>query len=142
MGRWPYFRVARYSPACLAVVLTSLITPKAVHGQTASSELLVTAQVINSCSFDTTMMDLLSVTCSLDTPMATSIVAASTAFSGNGANITTPNDASGVQKSTIKLCNSLASSILENGSFNQFTADVTHKSQIPSRYFSTFQVCF
>jgi cell division septation protein DedD len=113
----------------------------------------ISANVVSSCSFDSTASSLLSVTCALDTPVATSSVAADP----GAPQATTPNTAGGSSptpttgtpiaattpaKSTPKLCNALAASKLENQSFNQFIAALERKSDAPPRYFSTFQVCF
>jgi len=122
------------------LVLTSslLFVAHGASGQTSTSTLYVTVQVTNSCSFDSTVSDLLSVTCSIETPMVTAVAGAPAAVAGGPGAVASL----GADKSKIKLCNALASSILENGSFNQFAADVARKSELPSRYISTYQVCF
>jgi hypothetical protein len=129
---------ARALLARLVLASSLFFVANGASGQTTTSTLFVTVQVTNSCSFDSTVSDLLSVTCSIETPMVTSVVGAPVSLAGDTSTAGSPSS----DKSKIKLCNALASSVLENGSFNQFAADVARKSELPSRYISTYQVCF
>lgn len=125
-------------PTRLILASSLFFVANGASGQTSTSMLYVTVQVTNSCSFDATLNDLLSVTCSIETPMVTAVAGAPAAVAGGPGAVASL----GADKSKIKLCNALASSILENGSFNQFAADIARKTQLPARYISTYQVCF
>jgi hypothetical protein len=135
----------RLIPWALAVLV---ILPAHAARQTNASPLEITAQVVDYCTFDSSAYDLLSTWCSLNTPMLASPsgdFSSGTTNAGGTANSSgTPNNlstASG-KKQALKLCDSLESAMLENASFNQFHADVSHLSDAPPTYYSTYNICF
>jgi len=142
MRSCPRHAAALHPLARLALASSFVLAAHGASGQTSTSLLYVTAQVTNSCSFDTTMSDLLSVKCSVETPMVTSLLGSPVSVAGNISGEAAAPSSPGTDRSKVKLCNALASSIIENGSFNQFAADIARKSEVPSNYISTYQVCF
>jgi hypothetical protein len=139
----------RQRSCCLLLLLLAgaqIAGPAPAIAQTANAEILVTAQVTNYCSIDSTALDLLSVTCSLDTPTvasATGATQASTTQSGAGLTAFTQGPAnSDPPKTPAKPCDTLAAEKLENDSFNQFALNMAGHSSGPAQYFSTFEVCF
>ncbi len=130
--------------AISVLAVAQAVVPGAGFSQTASVEINVSAQVTSSCSFNSSANALLSVTCSLSTPMAAAPVAATTVPDQivGLAQFVESAPGNAPPKAAAKLCNVLASEQLENQSFNQFVLDIAGRSAGPARYFSTFEVCF
>jgi len=142
----------------MPVALAQLGVPASARGQSVTTSLNISADVANSCSFDSSDSALLSVTCAVQTPIAASSTntttpigtAAGTASGALDAAASpvsfspasgVASDASTAKKSTVKVCNFLATAEMENDSFNQFVSDI-HQHAAPQSYYSTYQVCF
>jgi hypothetical protein len=116
-----------------------------VQTHSVTSELFVTATVENSCSVDSSAMALVSVTCSLDTPLVAASVGSTGRTGGTASNTPATTLASAAKTHSqyeLRLCNFLASEQLENSSFNQFALNIDHRTAGPEKYYSTLQVCF
>jgi len=111
--------------------------------QSVTANVYITATVINSCSFDSTAAELLSITCSMQTPIAASSAAPTVTSGGTEISLSvTTNAPNQTPLETTKFCNFLAAERLENASFNQFTSDISRNAAEPVSYYSTLQVCF
>lgn len=142
-------RWLHYAPAAVA----ALALMPAANAGTASAYLRVTAQVADTCRVDSTVADLVSVDCALDTPLvispADSIAGASgllgpaaapgnftqAIFAVSAANTLTPSLAA-------KLCNFLGSAALETASFDEYSLDISRGSNPKRNRYSTYEVCF
>ncbi len=125
---------------CGLLLATGAMMPRG-HAETTTSQLMVTVNVIDSCSFDSTTTALLAITCSMQTPVAESSSGAPAGVGAAGASSTPANTVSPLRV-TSKFCNFLATAQLENASFNQFALDIAQHTTGPASYYSTMQVCF
>jgi hypothetical protein len=133
----------RHVVGALASLLLGAALMVPAHAQSATSPLVITATVVNSCSFDSTATELLSITCSMQTPVAAATAGAPAASGGAPAALSfQANAGTSPPLSSTKFCNFLATEQLENASFNQFALDVSHHTAGPASYYSTMQVCF
>ncbi len=141
--RWT-IRIGGLSLAILITTMMMTMTMTAARAQTSttSSPFMVTANVINSCSFDSTTSQTLAITCSTQTPVAASSTGTPASSAAPVAQSSTVSNGASVRLPTTKLCNFLAIARLENASFNQYSLDITQMTTGPQRYYSTMQVCF
>ncbi len=126
--------------ACSLLLATGATIPRG-HAETTTSQLMITVNVINSCSFDSSTTAPLSITCSMQTPVAASSSGVPAGVGATGASSTPANTVSPLHV-TSKFCNFLATEQLENASFNQFSLDMAGHTAGPESYYSTMQVCF
>jgi hypothetical protein len=126
------------------MVLTNAAMLPPAQAQTISiSKLYITATVINSCSFDSTATELMSITCSMQTPVVAAATGTTAGTGGTPVPLSLKNTTTTLPLlATTKFCNFLGTSKLENASFNEFTLDIARHTAGSAAYYSTMQVCF
>jgi len=132
---------------CRSWVYSTLLANAAMlppaYAQTTTSKLYITATVINSCSFDSTATELMSITCSMQTPVVAAATSTTAGTGGTPVPLSLKNNATTLPLlATTKFCNFLGTSKLENASFNEFTLDLSRQVAGSAAYYSTMQVCF
>jgi len=137
LGRWC---------RCFLLLANASMLPAAqaqTTSQSATSNVYITATVINSCSFDSTATELMSITCSMQTPVVAAATGTTAGTGGTPVSFSFKNTTTKQPLlATTKFCNFLGTTKLENASFNEFTLDISRQTAGSSAYYSTLQVCF